>query len=272
MTTLPARSTSPTPALPEFPAGTVLGYPRIGPRRELKKAIESFWAGRTSTTDLEQAAAALRTRTRTRLVELGLDPSDASIPSDFSFYDQVLDAAVVVGAVPDRFAHLLDPGTGRLDLAGYSTVARGAGEDAPLEMTKWFDTNYHYLVPEIGPDTTFRFADDRPVREFTEGLAEGVLTRPVIVGPVTFLLLAKAADGAPAGFAPIDRLADLLPVYVELLTAFAAAGATWVQLDEPALVSDSIEVAPQRAIDALVEAYTRLATDLARPDRPAWHP
>jgi 5-methyltetrahydropteroyltriglutamate--homocysteine methyltransferase len=269
MTALPARSNSTSPARAQFPAGTVLGYPRIGPRRELKKAIESFWAGRTSARDLEQAAAALRTRTRTRLVELGLDPSDASIPSDFSFYDQVLDAAVVVGAVPDRFAHLLDAGTGRLNLAGYSTVARGAGEDAPLEMTKWFDTNYHYLVPEIGPDTTFRFADDRPVREFTEGLAQGVLTRPVIVGPVTFLLLAKAADGAPAGFAPIDRLADLLPVYVELLSAFAAAGATWVQLDEPALVSDSIEVAPQRAIDALVEAYTRLATDLARPDRPA---
>ncbi|MBC7551187.1 MAG: 5-methyltetrahydropteroyltriglutamate--homocysteine S-methyltransferase [Cellulomonas sp.] len=259
----------PTSHVPGFPSGTILGYPRVGPRRELKKAIESFWAGKTTAADVETAAAALRTRTRTRLVELGLDPTDASIPSNFSFYDQVLDAAVIVGAVPARFAHLADPATGRLDLAGYSTVARGAGDDLPAEMTKWFDTNYHYLVPEIGPDTVFRLADDRPVREFVEGLAEGVLTRPVLVGPVTFLLLAKAADGAPDGFAPIDRLADLLPVYVELLTALAAAGATWVQLDEPALVSDSIGVAPERAIAALVEAYTTLAGDLARPTRPA---
>ncbi|MGV8966982.1 MAG: 5-methyltetrahydropteroyltriglutamate--homocysteine S-methyltransferase [Cellulomonas sp.] len=259
----------PTSQAPGFPGGTILGYPRVGPRRELKKAIESFWAGKTTADDVEQAAAALRSRTRTRLIELGLDPTDASIPSNFSFYDQVLDAAVVVGAVPARFAHLADPATGRLDLAGYSTVARGAGDDLPAEMTKWFDTNYHYLVPEIGPDTVFRLADDRPVREFVEGLAEGVLTRPVLVGPVTFLLLAKAADGAPDGFAPIDRLADLLPIYAELLTALAAAGATWVQLDEPALVSDSIEVAPERALAALVEAYTVLAGDLARPTRPA---
>ena len=273
MTAVPDRTLAatptPQPTRPDFPAGTILGYPRIGPRRELKKAIESFWAGRTSAADAERAAATLRTRTRARLVELGLDPSNASIPSDFSFYDQMLDAAVVVGAIPDRFAHLADPATGRLDLAGYSTLARGSGDDLPLEMTKWFDTNYHYLVPEIGPGTTFRFADDRPVREFAEGLAEGVRTRPVIVGPVTFLLLAKAADGAPAGFAPIDRLADLLPVYVDLLTALAAAGATWVQLDEPALVSDSIEATPVRAIAALVQAYGVLSTGLARPNRPA---
>ncbi|QTE29546.1 5-methyltetrahydropteroyltriglutamate--homocysteine S-methyltransferase [Pengzhenrongella sicca] len=266
-------STSPTPntspAAPEFPAATILGYPRIGPRRELKKAIESFWAGRSSAADVETAAAALRTRTRSRLVELGLDPSNASIPSNFSYYDQVLDAAVLAGVVPARFAHLADPATGRLDLAGYSTLARGAGDDLPLEMTKWFDTNYHYLVPEIGPDTAFRFADDRVVHEFAEGLAEGVLTRPVLVGPVTFLLLAKAADGAPAGFAPIDRLADLLPVYVQLLTALAAAGATWVQLDEPALVSDSIEATPERVLAALVEAYGVLSTELTRPNRPA---
>jgi len=261
MTALPAIT-------PQFPAGTILGYPRIGPHRELKKAIESFWAGRTTADEVEQTAAALRARTRARLVELGLSSSDASIPSDFSFYDQVLDVAAVVGAVPARFAPLLDA-AGRLDLAGYSTVARGAGDDLPLEMTKWFDTNYHYLVPEIGPDTVFRFTDDRPVREFAEGLAAGVLTRPVLVGPVTFLLLAKAADGAPADFEPIDRLADLLPVYAELLTALARAGATWVQLDEPALVSDSFDVPTARAIEALIQAYTTLATDLARPLRPA---
>lgn len=254
--------------IPEFPSGTVLGYPRIGPRRELKKAIEAFWAGTIGEAELEAAASALRSRTRSRLVELGLAPSDASVPSAFSFYDHVLDVAAVVGAVPSRFARLQDA-AGRLDLAGYSTVARGAGDDLPAEMTKWFDTNYHYLVPEIGPDTVFRLADDRPVREFVEGLAEGVDTRPVLVGPVTFLLLAKPAVDAPEGFHPLDRLADLVPVYAELLRAFAAAGASWVQLDEPALVTDSLDVPVERALEAVTSAYTALATELVRPERPA---
>ena len=101
-------------------------------------------------------------------------------------------------------------------------------------MTKWFDTNYHYLVPEIGPETDFALASDRIVREFEEALANGFVTRPVIVGPVTFLLLSKATDDAPAGFRPLSRLEDLLPVYAELLDELAAAGASWVQLDEPA--------------------------------------
>ena len=260
--------TDTTTAVPDLGTGTVLGYPRVGPRRELKKSIEAFWAGRTTAADVEKTATDLRRRTRTRLAELGLRTDVPAIPSAFSFYDHMLDAATVVGAIPARFAGLADA-DGRLDLAGYSTIARGAGDDLPAEMTKWFDTNYHYLVPEIGPDTVFRFADDRPVREFAEALAEGVLTRPVIVGPVTFLALAKAAEGSPEGFAPIDRLADLLPVYAQLLEAFAAAGATWVQLDEPALVSDAIDVPADRVYAALTEAYAALATDLARPARPA---
>ena len=260
--------TDTTTAVPDLGSGTVLGYPRVGPRRELKKSIEAFWAGRTTAADVEKTATDLRRRTRTRLAELGLRTDVPAIPSAFSFYDHMLDAATVVGAIPARFAGLADA-DGRLDLAGYSTIARGAGDDLPAEMTKWFDTNYHYLVPEIGPDTVFRFADDRPVREFAEALADGVLTRPVIVGPVTFLALAKAAEGSPEGFAPIDRLADLLPVYAQLLEAFAAAGATWVQLDEPALVSDAIDVPADRVYAALTEAYAALATDLARPARPA---
>src|SRR5690606_4534129 len=108
--------------------------------------------------DLEAAAAELRRTTRARLVSLGLGRDDASIPSDFSYYDQVLDAATTLGAVPPRFARELDA-EGRLDLAGYFTLARGEGERAPLEMTKWFDSNYHYLVPEISPETEFRLAD-----------------------------------------------------------------------------------------------------------------
>jgi 5-methyltetrahydropteroyltriglutamate--homocysteine methyltransferase len=256
-------TTTTTP--PAFPTGSVLGYPRIGPRRELKKALESFWAGKSGEDELEAVAADLRRRTRSRLAELGLRTDDASIPSAFSFYDQVLDAAVVVGAIPERFADLADE-HGRLTLAGYSTVARGRGADLPLEMTKWFDTNYHYLVPEIGPATAFRYADDRPVRELREALAEGVLTRPVLVGPVTFLALAKATAGAPDDFAPIDRLDDLVAVYAQVLADLRAAGATWVQLDEPALVSDSTAVAPERLAHAAAHAYRALA---AATDRPA---
>jgi len=256
------------PATPAFPAGSVLGYPRIGPRRELKKALEAFWAGRSSADEVEAVAADLRRRTRTRLAELGLATDVPAIPSAFSFYDQVLDATALVGAVPARFADLQDA-DGRLDLAGYSTVARGRGDDLPLEMTKWFDTNYHYLVPEIGPDTQFRYASDRPVAEFTEALAEGVLTRPVVVGPVTYLALAKPTEDAPAGFSPIDRLDDILPVYVRLLTELAAAGATWVQIEEPALVSDSVGVSADVLAEATTRAYRVLATELARPQRPA---
>lgn len=261
-------TTPAAPATPAFPAGSVLGYPRIGPRRELKKALEAFWAGRTTADEVETVAANLRRRTRTRLAELGLPTDAPAIPSAFSFYDQVLDATALVGAVPARFADLQDA-DGRLDLAGYSTVARGRGDDLPLEMTKWFDTNYHYLVPEIGPDTAFRYASDRPVAEFTEALADGVLTRPVVVGPVTYLALAKPTEDAPAGFSPIDRLDDILPVYVRLLTELAAAGATWVQIDEPALVSDSVGVSADVLADAVTRAYRVLATELARPQRPA---
>jgi 5-methyltetrahydropteroyltriglutamate--homocysteine methyltransferase len=249
-----------------FPTGTILGYPRIGPRRELKKALEAFWAGKASADEVEATAAALRKRTRDHLASLGLTTGDAAIPGDFSFYDQVLDTVVLTGAIPERFADLLGTGDGRLDLAGYSTLARGRGDDLPLEMTKWFDSNYHYLVPEIGPGTAFRFADDRVVREFAEALADGVLTRPVLVGPVTFLALAKAAAGSPDDFAPIDLLDELLPVYAAVLSALAAAGATWVQLDEPALVSESTAVPADRLVAAAAHTYQALG---ALTDRPA---
>ena len=220
-----------------FPTGTILGYPRIGPGRELKKALESFWKGATSQADLEAAAADLRSTTRERMSTLGLGRTDSSIPSNFSFYDHVLDAAVTFGAVPTRFAHLRDA-KGAVDLAGYSIIARGEGDKAPLEMTKWFDSNYHYLVPEIGPETAFALSSTRWVDEFVEGKNAGFVTRPVITGPLTFLYLAKASDDAPEGFDPVTRLGDLLPVYAELLAAFKAAGAEWVQIDEPVLVAD----------------------------------
>jgi 5-methyltetrahydropteroyltriglutamate--homocysteine methyltransferase len=247
-----------------FPTGTIIGYPRIGRRRELKKAVEAFWAGTIDADELEATAAELRRTTRGRLASLGLGRTDSSIPESFSFYDQVLDAAVTVGAVPERFASLQDA-SGHLDLAGYFTIARGAGDDAPLEMTKWFDSNYHYLVPEIGADTAFRLASDRLVREFEEAKADGFLTRPVIVGPVTFLALSKQADGAPEGFRPLSRLADLLPVYVELLGRLKTAGAQWVQLDEPALVSESLDDDRTEVLAAAAEAYDVLGGAAQRP-------
>ncbi|MCI2958330.1 5-methyltetrahydropteroyltriglutamate--homocysteine S-methyltransferase [Agromyces atrinae] len=247
-----------------FPSGTILGYPRIGRRRELKKAVESYWAGRSSLDDLETAAAELRAVTRTRLAGLGLGRDDSAIPETFSFYDQVLDAAVAVGAIPARFERLREA-DGSIGLPAYFTIARGEGDDAPLEMTKWFDSNYHYLVPEIGPDTVFTLSSDRIVREFEEAKAAGFLTRPSIVGPVTFLLLSKAADDAGAAFSPIERLDDLLPVYVELLERLALAGAEWVQLDEPGLVNESITVPRDQQLAALERAYAVLGAVAGRP-------
>ncbi|HPT95027.1 MAG TPA: 5-methyltetrahydropteroyltriglutamate--homocysteine S-methyltransferase [Microbacteriaceae bacterium] len=248
----------------DFPTGTILGYPRIGPRRELKKAVESFWAGKTTAAQLEATAVELRAGTRARLVAQGLDASNSSIPESFSFYDQVLDTAVAVGAVPERFAHLR-AADGSLDLAGYFTVARGEGDRAALEMTKWFDTNYHYLVPEIGPETTFALSSDRLVRQVEESRADGFVTRPVIVGPVTFLALAKGSHAASEGYRPIERLEDILPVYAELLQKLAAAGAEWVQLDEPALVSESLTETPAVVRAAAERAYAVLGAVADRP-------
>ncbi|GAB2598418.1 5-methyltetrahydropteroyltriglutamate--homocysteine S-methyltransferase [Pseudactinotalea suaedae] len=247
-----------------FPAATILGYPRIGPRRELKRAVESFWAGESDAGTLLSAAAGLRRRSRRRLAELGLPADDASIPSDFTFYDQVWSVAAQLGAIPPRFEHLRDT-EGALDLAGHFTVARGEGDRAPLEMTKWFDSNYHYLVPEIGPDTEFRLVENASVRYFAEALDDGVLTRPVLVGPVTFLLLSKPADGAPEGFDPLSRLDDLVTAYAQWLAAFARAGATWIQLDEPALVSDTWSVPRAELLDDVARAYARLTSAATRP-------
>jgi 5-methyltetrahydropteroyltriglutamate--homocysteine methyltransferase len=250
-----------TPA--PFPTGTILGYPRIGANRELKKALESFWKGATTEADLEATAAELRKVTRDRLAGLGLGATTSAIPSNFSFYDHMLDAAVTFGAIPSRFADLR-ANDGTVDLAAYSTIARGVGDKAPLEMTKWFDSNYHYLVPEIGPETVFALSSARWVDEFLEAKAAGFVTRPVITGPLTFLYLAKASDEAKAGFAPISRLDDLLPVYAELLSALKAAGAEWVQIDEPILVADTDAVRAEVLANA-ERVYQWLGEQTARP-------
>jgi 5-methyltetrahydropteroyltriglutamate--homocysteine methyltransferase len=252
-----------TPAPVPFPGATILGYPRIGQMRELKKALEMFWKGASSEAELESAAAALRAANRERLAALGLGRDDSSIPSNFSFYDHVLDAAVAFGAIPTRFADLR-AGDGSVNLAGYSTIARGVGDKAPLEMTKWFDSNYHYLVPEIGPETVFALSSRRWIDEFVEAKNAGFVTRPVVTGPLTFLYLSKASDDAPAGFDPISRLDDLLPVYAELLRAFADAGAEWVQIDEPVLVAD-IDAPRAEVLANAARVYGSLGDAAKRP-------
>ncbi len=258
--------TEPTPA---FPRGTILGYPRIGRRRELKRAVEAHWSGATDEQTLEATAAELRRATRERLAALGLGRADSSIPESFSYYDQVHDAAVAVGVLPERFADLREA-DGSIGLGAYFTAARGAGEHLPLEMTKWFDTNYHYLVPEIGPETAFSLSSDRLARHVAEAKADGFTVRPVLVGPVTLLALAKATDSAQesageAGFDPLSRLDDLLPVYAELLAGLRAAGAEWVQLDEPALVSEALPATPAALADAAARAYAVLGEATERP-------
>ncbi|MFJ1901084.1 5-methyltetrahydropteroyltriglutamate--homocysteine S-methyltransferase [Streptomyces sp. NPDC088115] len=210
---------------------TVYGYPRQGPNRELKKAIEGYWKGRVTAGALRGTAAELRRSNWKQLADAGVH----EVPTgDFSYYDHVLDTSVMVGAVPQRHREAVaaDP------LDGYFAMARGTQDVAPLEMTKWFDTNYHYLVPELGPDTGFSADSTKQVTELREALALGHTARPVLVGPVTYLLLAKPAPGVAAGFEPLTLLDRLLPVYAEVLADLRAAGAEWVQIDEPALVQD----------------------------------
>ncbi|MDI3314094.1 MAG: 5-methyltetrahydropteroyltriglutamate--homocysteine S-methyltransferase [Mycobacterium sp.] len=228
---------------------TIPGSPRIGPHRELKRATEGYWAGRVSRAELAAVAATLRRDTWSALVAAGLD----SVPvNTFSYYDHMLDTAVMLGALPARAAVIND------ELDRYFAVARGTDDVAPLEMTKWFDTNYHYLVTEIGPDTRFALNPTKVLGELKEALEQGVPARPVVIGPITFLLLSKAVTGAGA---PIERLDELVPVYAELLTLLAEAGAAWVQLDEPVLVTDLHPDAP-----ALAErVYQALGSVTRRP-------
>ena len=234
---------------------TIHGYPRIGPRRELKAATEAYWAGRTTAEQLEDTGRALRRDAWSFLRDAGV----GEIPSNhFSFYDHVLDTIALVGAVPERFAGGAGE-AGGLDLL--FAMARGRADAQPLEMTKWFDTNYHYLVPELDPGTRFRLSASKPLAELAEAAELGVATRPVLLGPVTFLLLGKAVAGTPAGFDRLSLLDELLDLYAELFTELEAVGAGWVQFDEPAFVLDR---APAE-LDALGHAYERLGRLERRP-------
>ena len=241
----------------QFPTATILAYPRIGRGRELKRALEARWAGRITEAELIQAANDLRKENLARLVELGLNPSDASLADAPSLYDHVLDATILLGAIPPRFA-------GREGLDLYFALARGDDKVGPEEMTKWFDTNYHYLVPEIGPDTPLRFADDTVVRRFTDAREWGYVTRPVLVGPVTYLALAKA-DPATPDFDPLTRIDEAVAAYEQALAALHAAGAPWVQLDEPALTSDNLSRTRVELGELAARVYERLAAATERP-------
>ncbi|ERH32682.1 putative 5-methyltetrahydropteroyltriglutamate--homocysteine S-methyltransferase, partial [Actinomyces sp. oral taxon 172 str. F0311] len=241
----------------QFPTATILAYPRIGRGRELKRALEARWAGRITEAELIQAANDLRKENLARLVELGLNPSDASLADAPSLYDHVLDATILLGAIPPRFA-------GRAGLDLYFALARGDDKVGPEEMTKWFDTNYHYLVPEIGPDTPLRFADDTITRRFTDAREWGYVTRPVLVGPVTYLALAKA-DPATPDFDPLTRIDEAVDAYAQALASLHAAGAPWVQLDEPALTSDNLSRSRAELGELAARVYTRLAAATERP-------
>ncbi|GHI85712.1 5-methyltetrahydropteroyltriglutamate--homocysteine S-methyltransferase [Streptomyces xanthophaeus] len=233
---------------------TVYGYPRQGQNRELKRAVEGYWKGRVTAEALRETARDLRRSNWQQLADAGLHEVPAG---DFSYYDHVLDTSVMVGAIPERHRAAVEADA----LDGYFAMARGTQDVAPLEMTKWFDTNYHYLVPELGPDTVFTADSAKQVAELKEALALGHTARPVLVGPLTYLLLAKPAPGVADDFVPLTLLDRLLPVYAEVLADLRAAGAEWVQLDEPALVQDRTPA----ELNAAARTYQELGALTDRP-------
>jgi 5-methyltetrahydropteroyltriglutamate--homocysteine methyltransferase len=228
---------------------TNLGFPRMGRHRELKKALERFWAKKSDAAELVATARQLRAAHWKLQIEAGL----AQVPcNDFSLYDHVLDTSVMVGLEPGRFQDL------PAGLDRYFAMARGVAHEgersgaAALEMTKWFDTNYHYLVPEFEKRQTFSLVSDKPMAEFKEARDLGIRARPVVLGPVSFLLLGKAKE---TGVDPLELWPSLVPVYEELLRRLAAAGADWVQIDEPCLVTDL----DPRVLPVLDSIYRRMA-------------
>ena len=237
---------------------TVLGYPRQGPDRHLKKLIEGYWAGRLDAAELLAGARQVRRQRWQEMHDRGLEELPGS---DFSLYDHVLDTAFLFGAVPERHRAVATGDGAEAALARYFAAARGTADVAPLEMTKWFDTNYHHLVPELGPDTGFTLDASTPLAELAEAAEAGVITRPVVMGPVSFLRLSKPAPGVDPSFDPLGLLDRLLPCYAELLRALAAAGAGWVQLDEPVLALDQ----PPAVLAAVDQVYRRLTEPSDRP-------
>lgn len=220
-------------------AALALGFPRIGANRELKKAVEAYWQEKSSAADLQKTARELRARHWQLQKDAGLT---AVACNDFSLYDHMLDMTCLLGAVPKRYAGIAD------ELSRYFAMARGNKDVPAMEMTKWFDTNYHYIVPEFEQGQTFKISSTKIFDEFAEAKAAGYNACPVLVGPVTYVLLGKAQY---EGFSIADTVAQLVPVYVEILKKLAAQGAEWVQIDEPCLVTDM----PTGCRNAFKQAY-----------------
>ncbi|WP_353183010.1 5-methyltetrahydropteroyltriglutamate--homocysteine S-methyltransferase [Parapedobacter lycopersici] len=234
-----------------------LGYPRIGALRELKKANEAYWAKKISQDELLQAGRQIREGNWKTQQDAGID----LIPSnDFSFYDQVLDLTLTVGAIPARYQGFAVEGASSYNLDLYFAMARGFQQEGldvtAMEMTKWFDTNYHYIVPEFVKDQQFKLTSEKIINEFNEAKQLGIQTKPVLIGPITYLLLGKEKE---AGFNRIDLIDRLLPVYEEILGKLAAAGAQWIQLDEPFLALDIDE----KTRELYQQVYSRLSAAAA---------
>ncbi|CAN1271742.1 5-methyltetrahydropteroyltriglutamate--homocysteine methyltransferase [Linum perenne] len=228
-------------------ASHIVGYPRMGPKRELKFALESFWDGKSSAEDLKKVSADLRASIWKQMSDAGIK----YIPSNtFSYYDQVLDTTAMLGAVPPRYGWT----GGEIEFDVFFSMARGNATVPAMEMTKWFDTNYHYIVPELGPEVAFSYASHKAVNEYKEAKALGVDTVPVLVGPVSYLLLSKPAKGVEKSFNLLSLLDKILPVYKEVISELKAAGASWIQLDEPTLVMDL----DSNKLKAFTDAYSQL--------------
>ncbi|GAB3906601.1 5-methyltetrahydropteroyltriglutamate--homocysteine S-methyltransferase [Larkinella knui] len=236
-----------------------LGYPRIGSHRELKKASEQYWAGKSTHDQLVEAGQRIRRDNWLTQQQAGI----TLIPcNDFSFYDQILDWSLTVDAIPERFRPLANqPGVNELDL--YFAMARGYQKDGldliAMEMTKWFDTNYHYIVPEFSKNQSFSLRSEKIFSDFEEAKTVlGSIPKPVVPGPVTYLLLGKEKEG---GFHRLDLLDRLLPVYEQILSRLQEQGAEWIQFDEPGLVLNSDEqqrTAYARAYRFLRERFPNL--------------
>ncbi|XP_072972504.1 5-methyltetrahydropteroyltriglutamate--homocysteine methyltransferase 2-like [Typha angustifolia] len=233
-------------------ASHIIGYPRIGPKRELKFALESFWDGKSNVDDLKKVAADLRTSIWKQMADAGIK----YIPSNtFSYYDQMLDTTAMLGAIPLRYGW----NGGEIEFETYFSMARGNASVPAMEMTKWFDTNYHYIVPELAPDTKFSYSSHKAVSEYNEAKALGIDTIPVLIGPVTYLLLSKPAKGEDKSFSLLSLLGNVLPVYKEVIAELKSSGASWVQFDEPTLVLDL----DSHQLQAFSKAYLELEPSLS---------
>ncbi|KAG7960318.1 hypothetical protein I3843_10G117200 [Carya illinoinensis] len=233
-------------------ASHIVGYPRMGPKRELKFALESFWDGKSSAEDLKKVAADLRSSIWKQMADAGIK----HIPSNtFSYYDQVLDTTAMLGAVPPRY----NWNGGEIGFDIYFSMARGNASVPAMEMTKWFDTNYHFIVPELGPEVKFSYASHKAVDEYKEAKALGLDTVPVLIGPVSYLLLSKPAKGVEKTFPLLSLLGKILPIYKEVVSELKAAGASWIQFDEPTLVMDLDSHKLQMFTDAYAELESCLS-------------